>query len=53
MNNKIKEKENKKSFHKIRQIRISDEVWKELKYKKNGTWNYFLSKLIKEYENMA
>jgi len=43
------EKEIKKRFHKKRQFRISDEVFKKLLNIKKGTWNYTFNNLLKKY----
>jgi hypothetical protein len=49
----MKKHKKKKSFHKVRNFRISDEVFLELiKYKK-GTWNYFFNELIKLYGDVS
>ena len=42
----------KKSYHKARHLRISDENYEkleDLKKKNKGTWNYFFNKLIQKY----
>lgn len=40
-----------KSYHKVRQFRISDKNYKkllELKKKNKGTWNYTFTKIINQ-----
>lgn len=47
MKTEIKEK---KSFYKVRQFRLSDKNYEQLKKIKRGTWNYTFNNLIKKYE---
>lgn len=44
------EQKEKKSFHKVRQFRISDKNYKTLNKIKKGTWNYTFNNLLKKYE---
>ena len=40
----------KKSFHNVRHFRLSDQTYEWLLANKKGTWEYFVSNLIKKIE---
>ena len=46
----MKKFKKKRGFHKKRGFRLSDETFLLLKQFKKGTWNYFLTGVIKIYE---
>ena len=39
----------KKQFYSVRNFRLSDEVFENLKRIKKGTWNYTFNNLIENY----
>ena len=50
---KTKKKRKFKSFHPVRQFRISHELFKELNHlhkETGGTWNYFFEQIIKNID---
>jgi hypothetical protein len=42
-----------KQFYKIKQFRLSEENYEWLKQNKKGTWNHFITKIIKSHVSMS